>query len=340
MNKNLIKIQVQDALAERFNVPKERMIDARFLDADTGIAFMISQLSYIEPKLYETPYADIFFEKLVPIDTSIPEWSDTVNYRSYDGKVMGKFIGSYADDLDSVAMQAELHTVKLGYAGLSAKYSLDEMRKSAALGMPIDQTQIRLCYRGAKEHQQQVVFFGDNRRGMFGLFNHPNVTTSNSSVDWNTASADEILEDINSVMGDVWEDSNQRFMPNTLCLDTKRFRLIATKRINAVSMDTVLDFIREKNIATIERGIKLDIRPIPFLQAKYMNQYAGDNKDRMICYDKNIDNLKSYMPIAPRFTAPQYHNLTVSSCMEYKISGTEFIYPQSAAYRTFTTAMS
>lgn len=341
MEKSLVSVAVSDAIAERFGLSGNTVTFSKKMnDVQSGIAFMISQLSYIEPKLYETPYADIFFDGLVPIDTSIPEWVETVNYRSYDGVTMGKFVGASADDLPSAEIEAQIHTVQLGYAGQSIKYSLDELRKSTAMNMPIDQTQMRMAYRGAREHQQKVVFFGDKGRNMYGLLNHPNVTKENSSTNWNTASADEILADINNVLGSIWEDSNQRFMPNTLLIDTKRYRLIANKRLSDLTKDTVLDFIKEKNIATIERGIPLDIRPIPFLLAKNMKANGETEKDRMVAYEKSPDNLVAYMPIAPRFIAPQNSGLMIKVPMEYKISGTEFRYPQCATYLEFDTAVS
>ena len=336
MKKNIISVEIGDAYANRFGVEDTVSFNQAMMDGDSGVAFMVSQLAYLEPKLYETPYADIFFEGLVPMNTSIPEYANTVNYRSFDGATMGRFIGASAADLPSVATSYEMHVVPLGYAGMSVQYSLDELRKSVVTGESIDSTQMKIAYRGAKEHQQRVVLFGDKERKMNGLLNHPNVTKTNSDVNWNTASPDEILADVNQLIGDIWEDSNQRFMPNTLLMDTKRYRLLATTRLNVVTNDTILDFIRTKNIATIERGIKLDIRPIPYLLADQMQQYAGENKDRMIAYDKSEENLVAYMPIVPRFIAPQYDNLMVKVPMEYKISGTEFRYPTSAAYKTFT----
>ena len=345
--KNKITVSVTDAIAERFGLESASVtFNTALSDADSGIAFMISQLSVLEPKLYETPYTKVFFENLVPIDTSIAEYAETVTYRSYDGVTMGKFIGASAKDLPSVAAQAEIHDVPLGYAGNSVQYSRDEMRKAIAMNMPVDSTQMKLAYRGAKEHQQKVVFFGDEKRKMHGLFNHPNVTKTNSSVDWNTATAQEIVDDINGFISSIWKDSNQYFMPNTLLLDTARYELIATKPYGVstngtqIGFTTVLDFIKQKNIAKIASGIDLDIRPIPFLSAANLtaNGVAG-NKDRMVAYEKSDENLVAYMPIIPRFIAPQYDGLMIKVPMEYKISGTEFRYPQCAAYCEFTTAI-
>lgn len=340
MKKTLISVEVSDAYAERFGIDKNLTFSSKMMDAESGVAFMISQLAYLEPKLYKTLYADIFFEYLVPMNTNIAEWAETVNYRSFDGVTMGKFIGASADDLPSVATNYELHTVNLGYAGLSVQYSLDELRKSVVTGESIDATQMRTAYRGAKEHQQKIVFFGDKKRKMYGLFNHPNVTKTNSSLDWNTAEPDKILSDVNALITDIWQDSNQRFMPNTLLIDTKRYALLANTRLNVVTNDTILDFIKRKNIATIERGTDLDIRPIPFLMAKNMKANGCDEKDMMMAYEKSEENLVAYMPIVPRFIAPQYHNLMVKIPMEYKISGTEFRYPTCAGYKIFDTSIS
>lgn len=335
----MISVAISDAYAERFGVNPELQYSASLNDSESSIAFMISQLAHVEAKLYETPYADIVFEQLVPISTDVPEWADTVNYRSYDGVTMGKFIGASADDLPTVAMSAQIHTVQLGYSGLLCEYSLDELRKSVALNMPIDQTQMKLAFRGAREHQQKVVLFGDEFRGMFGLLNHPNVTKTNSTVDWNTAEADAILADVNKLLGNIWKDSNQRYMPDTLLLDTARFLKISTTRLNTVTSETILEYLLKKNVCTLQSGKPFKVFPLPQLLASNMEAGMGEKKDRMVAYERTPENLTAWMPIAPRFIAPQYHNLKVMTPMEYKISGTEFRYPMCAAYCTFDTAM-
>lgn len=326
-----VTVAVNDAIAERFSLADSSVTFSMAMnDANEGAAFMISQLSALESKIYEQKYARIFFKELVPVNVDLPEWAQTATYLSYDGATIGKFVGASAKDLATVEMEAKKNTVELGYAGMVVKYSLDELRTSAHMGMPVDQQKMKLAFRGALEHQQKVVFYGDESREMQGLLNHKNVTKSNSSVDWNTASADEILEDVNGFLGDIWSDSAQTFLPNTLLLDTKRFSLIATKRVNAVANDTILTFIKERNISKVN-GVDLDIVALPFVLASNMS----DNKDRMVAYEKNPENVTCYMPIAPRFLAPQPDGLEIKVPMEYKISGTEFRYPQCAGYRTF-----
>lgn len=335
-----ITIAIQDALAERFGMNEgkgfSRTINANLSDADSGIAFMVSQVAYLEQQMYAVPYANIVFESLVPMVTDVPEGIQAINYRSYDGATMGKFLGARADDLPLVSAEGKLNTVPVSYGGIGVKYSLDELRTAALTGFNLDTQQSNLAYRGAREHQQKVVFFGDAERGMTGLFNHPNVTVSNGTVDWDGASTtpEQIIGEINAFISEVWTASKQYFLPNTVLMTGKRFTLLNSLKMNAASNISALNYLRQNNIYTEITGLPLDIRPLPYLEAAELAKMgvSNSNKDRMVIYDRNITNVKAWMPIAPRFVAPQYLGLNIQVPMEYKISGTEFIYPTSAMY--------
>lgn len=335
MNKNLITVAISDAIAQRFGVqPGERQISAYLGDAESGVAFMISQIAYLEQQIYEVKYADIVFDQLVPMETNIPEGAASVAYRSYDGATIGKFLGARADDIPLVAAEAQVHTVQLGYSGIGTKYSLDEARTAALAGMPLDAAQARIAYRGARMHQQNVVLFGDASRGMYGLLNHPNVTKTNSTVDWATADIDAIVGEINDAISTVWVNSKQRFLPNTLLIDGARYAKLVNRKISEAGNVSALKYLMENNLYKVQTNKDLEIRPIPHVAADVLaaNGVSNGGKARMVAYEKHIDNLKAYMPIPPRFVAPQLINLHIITPMEYKNSGTEFIYPTSAIY--------
>src|SRR6185503_7993109 len=93
--------------------------------ADAGIGFYISQFTNLESKVYEVLYADIIFDQLVPVDTSDPEWIDSVSYLSFDGATMGKFIAANGRDLPQVDIDANLSNIPVGYAGNSYGYYLE-----------------------------------------------------------------------------------------------------------------------------------------------------------------------------------------------------------------------
>ncbi len=322
-------VHVKDSQGNVLYSYDENLRDMQTTDA--GVGFYLSQLTVLEPKIYEVLYADIIFDELVPVDTSDPEWVDNVAYISFDGATMGKFIAANGRDLPQNDIDASISFIRVGYAGNSYGYSLEELRKAAALRMPLDVAKARLAFRGARQHSQQVAFFGDAQRGMYGLFNHPNVPLDNSTLDWNTATGPEIVADMNALLTKVWTQSAQRHVPNTLLLPSSLWTIAANKRMDTGTDTTVLEFFRRNNTYTGVTGQQIDIRAVLWL-----NDAGVGGVPRMMAYEKNPDNLTMRMPIPWRSLPPQPTALRLEIPCEYKISGTEFRYPLSAAYRDLT----
>lgn len=296
--------------------------------ADAGIGFYISQLTNLEAKIYETKFPEIVFSQLVPVNTSDPEWIDNVAYMSFNAVTMGKFIAANGRDLPQSDIDMNISYIPVGYAGNSYGYSLEELRKAAALRMPLDVAKARQSYRGALIHMQKVAFFGDANRNMYGLFNHPNVPLDNSTINWNTATGAEMVAALNSLLIKVWNQSLNTSVPNVLLLPNSIWSIISNKRMDTGTDTTVLEFFRRNNNSTGVTGQPLEIRPV--LQ---LNDAGTAGAPRMMAYEKNEDNLTMRNPIPWRALPPQATALRLEVPCEYKISGVEFRYPLSAAYR-------
>lgn len=302
---------------------------------DDGNAFYISQLANLEAKIYEAKYTAINYQELIPINTNVPEWADTWDYISYDSVTIGKFIGSSADDLPSVSTKANKSTVQIGYAGNSYDYSLDELRKSQQMRMPIDTIKGRAAFRGSQEHSQRVAYFGDAARLMTGLFNNPNLALDNSTVDWDTAEGQAIVDDMNSLLIEVWINSANVHLPDTFLLDSTRYATITSRRMDSGTDTTIMEFFKKNNLFTTMTGRELTVQPRLQLSAAQLaaNGVSNGDKDRMMAYELNDDNLGLVNPIPWRPLAPQMVGLNIKIPCEYKISGVEFRYPFSGAYR-------
>lgn len=329
MNRNKITMTL-DAEYPHLGLPAGHVVS--FNDGlptmDDGMGFYISQLANLESKIYEAKYTAINFAEMIPVNTAVPEWADSWDYISYDAVTLGKFIGSSADDLPNVALSANKTSVPIGYAGNSFDYSLDELRKTQQLRIPIDVTKGRAAFRGAMEHSQRVAYFGDASRGMYGLFNNPNLAVDNSTTNWATATGQEKVSDMNSLLIKVWIDSANTHLPNALAIDSERYAQISSQRMDVGTDTTVLEFFKKNNLYTTTTGQELRI--FPRLQ---LNKAGAGGKARMLAYELNDDNLGMCNPIPWRAIAPQMKNLNIVVPCEYKISGTDFRYPFSAAYR-------
>ena len=302
---------------------------------DDGFGFYISQLANLETRIYEAKYTNINFAEMIPINQNVPEWADSWDYVSYDAVTLGKFIGSNADDLPNVTASANKSTVPIGYAGNSFDYSLDELRKTQQLRMPIDSIKAKAAFRGSQEHSQRVAYFGDSQYNMTGLFNNQNIALDSSSVNWNTATGDGIVADMNGLLIDVWMNSANTHLPNAVAIDSKRYALISSRPMSATFPNmTILEYFLKNNLYTTSTGQPLTVFPRLQLSA------AGQGgKARMMAYELNDENLGMCNPIPFRPLAPQMVGLKIKVPCEYKISGVEFRYPFSAAYRDFDVAV-
>ena len=64
------------------------------IDAATGLAFLLSQLTYIESKMYEKLYKAITYNLIIPISSEAGEWAESVTYFFMTGAAVAKFVGT------------------------------------------------------------------------------------------------------------------------------------------------------------------------------------------------------------------------------------------------------
>lgn len=301
--------------------------DANLPTVDDGLSFFLSQLSQTEAKIYEAKYRNIVYQDFIPIDTSQPEWIDEVSYISYDAVTVGKFIGANAKDLPESDVNASKSSIPVFYGGNSYGYSLDELRKSQAMRIPLDTTKGRMSLRGFQEHAQRVGFFGDADRSITGLFNNANVALSNSLLNFTTATGQEIVSYMNALLIAVWQDSAETHLANMFVLDSDNWAILSEKRMDSGTDTTVLEYFKKNNLYTAKTN-----QPLTIMSNFELKTAGNGGVPRMMAYEMNDDNLVMHMPMPWRSLAPQPVGLRVNVNAEYKFGGVEFRYPGSAAY--------
>lgn len=305
-------------------------MEAPLATADDGLAFFQSQLSVLENRIYETKYQGIRFQEFIPIDTSDPEWVDTITYTSYDAVTMGKFIAANGKDLPESDINASKSTIPVFYGGIAMRWSLDELRKSQQMRMPIDTTKATANYRGYQEHQQQVAYFGDSDRGITGLFNGANVseTTVGGGFDPATATGDEWVDMLNKQIETVYVNSANVHVPNMQLIPQTVWKYLL-KPMNSVTTMTILEYYKANSYA---KSLGVDLQVLPVFQ---LNGIGVNDTGRIMTYEMNDENLVMKSPMPYRTIAPQPEGLTVKVPAEYKFGGVEFRYPGSALYTDF-----
>lgn len=295
---------------------------------DDGLAFYVSQLAGLDPKIYETKYRHIVYQELIPVDMTGPAYMDQFDYISYDAVTMGKFIGANAKDMPNVAIKAKKDVIKVEEGGIGYGYSLQELEKSQAMGMPLDATGARAANRGFQEHAQSVAFVGDAVLGVTGLLNNANVGVDQTADVFSALSQLERFSELNGLLIKVWEDSAQVHYANRLILPTV-FAEYWTQPMDATRPDITLGKYFLDNNWCKSQGIDVQVK---FL-AEINTAGAGSTTRRIMAYEVAEENLVMKMPRGLEFLPPQPEGLRVEVPGRYKFGGVEFRYPGSAAYR-------
>lgn len=269
-----------------------------------AMSFLIRQATLIEPTVYAIRYQDIQYSQLIPVDTSAPEWIQSVTYFSMDGVGQAQWFTGAAQDVPKVELTREKFETGVSMAAIGYGYNLEELGTAQLLGMNLSADKATLARRVAEEKIDQVAFIGDAGKGFTGLVNAstPTATTApadgtGSATTFASKTPDQVLRDINGQLTGMFtgtlggEIADTLLMPYSVMLD------LSTRRIDAVNQTTILEWVERNNIYTRTTGQPLTIRGV----FGYLDTAGGSSTKRLVAYRRSPDVLKMHVPMPFRF---------------------------------------
>lgn len=300
----------------------------QFKDSNEALGYLVSQLAYIRNEVYVVKRRPILFAELVAVTSEAGEWATSVEVHYLDGATKGRFLGGAADDVPYVRAQTGRFSVPITPGGIGFEMSLEELRQSKFLGRDLNTSLAQLAYRGYQEHAQEIALLGDASRGYAGLLNSADVTATNApSTLAAAADADAMVAILLSALEGVFNRTKTIERANTMLLPPAHFALAAHTRLSTDAKTTVLDYVKEKNVFTMEMGTPLEVRAVSELEG-----IGAGSTDRMMVYDKSDTTVKMHIPMPHRFVSPQPDGLSMKVPGEYKLGGVEWLYPGAAQY--------
>lgn len=299
-------------------------------DAQEALAFIVSQLAYTESQVFEKQYTPMQYEQLIPVSYEAGEHADSIRYEIYDHAGRGKRTTGKGRDINLVDVAYADKSFPVMNGNIGYDYTTEELRRTAFLRRPINERKLNAAIDGYRRHMNDVGLFGETASGVTGLFNNANVPQGNAPVGaWQTGPKTEaqILSDVNALILNVWSNTAYNDQVTDVAMAPSAYAYIASTPRSANSDKTILQYIKENNIAKVERGI--DIRFVP---GYGLDAAGAAGTRRMMGYVKSDTRLVMHVPLPLRFLAPQLIGLSVQVPGEYKYSGVEFRYPKSAYY--------
>lgn len=324
------EVVVDQARHNSFLQAKDQlMVNVGIGDSPEALAFLISQLAYTENQLFERQYLPMQYEDLIPITFEAGEYADTIRYEIYDWSGRGKRVNSRSKDIPKVDIAMADKSFPVVNGGIGYDYTTEELRRSAYLRRPVSERKLTAAMEAYRRHLNDVGLYGETG-GLTGLYNNANVPQGNAPVGaWQTGpkTPAQILSDINTLIQNVWTNTAYNDQITNIVMAPAAYAYISATPRSDNSDKTILQYVKENNIAKVERGIDIKFQP------GYGLDTAGSGATRrMMGYVKSDQRLVMHIPLPLRFLAPQISAYLVEVPGEYKYSGVEFRYPKSAYY--------
>lgn len=300
------------------------------MDAQAALAFVLSQVAYVEREVNEIVYPDIQYQSLVPVDTSAPEWVKTVNFFSSDKFGKAEWLNGNADDIPRAGSERTMYGSNVYMAGIGYGYGLEELEQAKLAGVNLTSDDAAAARRAYEEFVDGVLLRGDAAKGFVGLFNNPSataITAPNGNWAVSTTTAQQVLSDVNAGLMPTFAGTLYTSIADTIVLPYERLQRLGEILITGTN-ETLLQFIQRANVYTFQTGRPLTIR------GAYGLMGAGVGAtNRMVCYLRSPRVLKAHIPMPHRFLAPYAAGpLRTEIPGIFRLGGLDLRLPQSFRY--------
>lgn len=319
--------------------------DAATVDS-TG-AFLVGQLERLDQTLNE-PLAEYTWSRDVHIRTDV---SAADEFASFTNSAFGMSGGINPNGLNWISNEGNAlagPSVDIGKTsqsmrlwGSEVKYTIPELMKSQALGMPIDAQKVEAMNMKRNMDLDQIVYYGDPQLGFTGLVNSTTAVGNVSNVanggtgqpQWVSKTPSEILKDVNELLTSTWAASGWKVKPNRLMLPPAQLGHIASQVISSAGNKSILSYILENNICT-QQGVPLEILELKWLIGAGSGGTLGQlgTVDRMIAYNNDKKYVQYPMTDLQR-TPLEYRSLFQITTYWCRMGQIEWRYGVTAGYR-------
>jgi hypothetical protein len=230
-----------------------------------------------------------------------------------------------ATEIPGIALDIRKSAVPMRLWGMALFWTLVELARAEQVGRPLDAQK----YEGMKIKYgmdvDEMVYVGDADLGASGLLNSPKIAPENAPGAWDDADPVDILNSINEIINQGWENSAHAVCPARLLLPPRQYSML-TRPVTAAGSKSILTYVAEECVANGLNGRPLEIAPVKWLKGR-----GTGGADRAVAYTKN--ELFVRFPLVPlQHTPVEYRGLAQITTYFGTLGEVEFVYPETVAY--------
>jgi hypothetical protein len=300
-----------------------------FHDAQQAAGFAIPALYRTHATVFEQKYPSFDYAGLVPVNTDGDMWD--IGTLVYSGDIAGaaNYIGGKGFDIPNASVNFQQGSTGFFLAGVGYELGLQEVNRASRMNVAIDGRKATSARKIADKFVYDRVIRGSTVKNFTGLVNNASVPTANAPTGtWSTATPAQILADFNTALEDVYTNSGETAVADSVLLPTAKFLFLNRTQLTNTAM-SLLSFVQQNNSFTAVTGRPLDIRP-----SRELATAGSGSTARMIAYEKSPDNMEFFLPGMFEFMAP-----FATSSMTWRVDGImnvgqlEIYRPKTVSYR-------
>lgn len=302
---------------------------------DSAGAFLVGELERLDQTLH-APLASVTWARDIDLreDVSIADETSSFTNSSFaaagGASPNGKsWIGKDATAIAGLALDIGKTANPLTLWGMQIGWTIPELESAQKLGRPVDQQKFQGMQLKYQMDIDEMVYIGDSTLGLTGMLNHANMSnvTNATTGTWSSATADQILADINELLSSVWAASGYAICPDSLRLPPAKFGFLVSQKVSSAGNISILEYVKANCISTSINGRPLDIQPL-----KWLYQRGSGSTDRMYAYTK--DPMRIRYPLVPLQRTPlEYRDLRQLTTYFGRLGAVELVYPETVGAR-------
>lgn len=315
--------------------------------AQAALSFLFSELTYVESEVLRQPYPEIKYPSILPVDTSAPEYTEAIAFKTMDFRGRPQRLGARSEDVPLIEVASSKGSVAVETYAQGYDYSIVEVGKAMELAQNSRSAAVNYLAEKANGARQiveqfldEVYMVGDADGSVLdlstGLLNDSDVPTdttgsflpggTDKTIDEILGGSDpevvanELLQLFNQAVEEVRvAQTNTIYRPTHILLPPLQLGKMRTYRIPNTS---------ETLITYLERVIN-----ITFAEVIQLQGIGAGSTDRMMVYTRDDKYVKAHMPMPFALQAPATkNNVVFESAGLVRIAGTELRIPTQHLY--------
>ena len=281
---------------------------------DQSTVFVRNLVEQTLTKLYERKFekARWLNDGLVPISTEVNEGADTFGYQEIGDLGEADIISEAATDFPMADIEGDYTIHKTHPVGTSFRYTTHDVRKARLQGrFDIVARKSAAARRVWDKKIDDLIIYGSKKHGFDGLSNAKNIRVDNLTTgDWATATAAQILADLDGVYSDIVNTTDGNEVPDTFVMPIAIYRRLSTLNWGTASDISILDYLK-KAFPEIKR----------WAWNPKLSTAAADGTDAAMLYTNSAESLTVQIPMPLRPLAPEQRGATFVVNLESRYGG-------------------